>query len=343
MRAKRDSTAAGTKQSHDGVKERAALGPGPRGGDWRRHSVQLDPRMDRRVERGAISEDDLKGESPTGKRKRHKRVPSLGTPRKHRVRQGRAHSNYLANFGEWAVEGVGHKVLENKRTLEKLSEVGDVLENLSVLWAKATRTERTAFKKAQDDMRMSLGRRPSPSAAFQEILQREVAPKARVQALRVMNARQTTINDVCGGDFTSQLEYALIRDGELRVAVASLMSDLEVCSGGVGEVGTFIGLSCHDAHCIMVETGLSAAAYTALRHLLPRGLLPSIKPVTAAKRAMAPGMESMEGIADSAICTDMVGMLMQDLSVVDQVWADISSPMGQPPQPRTVRPYTRQT
>jgi len=130
MRAKRQSTAAATQQSHDDVAARVARGPDPRGGDWRRH-LPPDLRRDWRAERGGISEEDdltVAAEAagaPESPAKRCKRVPSLGTPRKGRSVKGRQGASRINNFGEWAVKSVSHKVLENERTLQKLREVGD--------------------------------------------------------------------------------------------------------------------------------------------------------------------------------------------------------------------------
>jgi hypothetical protein len=103
------------------------------------------------------------------------------------------------------------------------------------------------------------------------------------------------------------------------------------------------GLTVRDAMELCVETGMSHAAYTAMRHIMPNGYLPAIGKVTKLKKSLAPGTmhleavleegQPMERVEDGTMVADMVDMLSRDIEVYQTVWDEISDPIGQPRAP----------
>jgi hypothetical protein len=148
-------------------------------------------------------------------------------------------------------------------------------------------------------------RRSNPSSRF---LEKGTSDK---NAMRELKVRHDNIMATCGNDLPGQLIYSFKKDGELcKEALQGLKTVftkewLDVM--GTSEMGKL------EALVLKEETRLSDEGYRILRRLLPKGTLPSLKPVLETKFANTPGVIRVPGVLDGVMVEDPIGMMIRDI------------------------------
>jgi hypothetical protein len=220
--------------------------------------------------------------------------------------------NTQRNSVPYSTLGPSHTYTNEERgvIVSTVEEHRVALDSLQSLWEKCAAVDRERFR----DHIGTRKRRCLPSSHFLEIgAPCKSASEPGVKSARsTLSSRQKRIEDVVGGDVVSQMVFAFGRD---RPLLDSMLGSLRQAFGAneLQEFGTQeIGIL--EALIIKEECRMSDLGYKILRKLLPKGLLPALKPVKERAFARSLGVKQLEGVEDGAIVIDPIGMLTKDIA-----------------------------
>jgi hypothetical protein len=203
--------------------------------------------------------------------------------------------NDVSKLGSYAITDTKFNSLVNA-----LGETSNAVASLASLYNNLSPELKTQFK---GEVLRRQGRTPQASGVYLDTTDK--GQRA------ILNKRTVGMAQVAGGDLESQLIHTLSQDNDLLHTVVAGIT-LRLKEHSVFELLGLEPISACEALLLKMECRMSDPAYIMLRKLLPKGQLPSLKPVKDSAFALTPGVMKLQGSNDGAMLESPFSAIMSD-------------------------------